>query len=435
MGHIDSGNQSKGLRVYELVAIGVGGMIGGGIFSVLGLAVEISGHAAPLAFAVGSLIAISAGYSYIRLALTYRKDGASFTYLERAFPKTLFIAGIAGWVVVIGYIGTLALYAFTFGAYASHLLGAEGLHITRILLSIAVLVIFMVVNILGTKWMGRAEDVIVYIKILILAVLGAVGFFTVKPTRFSPFFNTGVHSVFMGGALIFVAYEGFQLITNAIEETRNPKINIPRAMYGSIAITSIIYIAIAIVAVGNLDPTALIAAKEYTLAVAANPVLGKVGVVLVDIAALFATSSAINGTLFGSSRLASEIATDSLAPRAFAFHNRTNIPIAALVLITSMASIFTVLGGLEFIASFSSMTFLLVSIAVSAANLRLHETTKSKIAPIIIGLALMGITIVLLIVYIGHKNPVTLLVIGSIYAVTGAAHLLFERLRKGQNTI
>jgi len=429
MENIKSGRPTKELRVFELIAIGVGGMIGGGIFSVLGLAVGISGNAAPLAFAVGSLIAISAGYSYIRLALTYRKDGASFTYLERAFPKKLFIAGIAGWVVVFGYVGTLALYAFTFGAYASHLFGVGGSHLARILISILILVIFMGINILGTKLMGRAEDIIVYIKILILALLGGVGFFSLDTTRFSPLFNNGVHSVFMGGALIFVAFEGFQLITNAIEETRNPDRNIPMSMYGSIAITSIIYIAIAIVAVGNLDQGALLGAKEYALAVAADPVLGKVGVLLVDIAALFATSSAINGTLFGASRLASEIATDSLAPRAFAFRNRTNIPVVGIIIITFLASILTVFGGLEFIASFSSMTFLLVSIAVNLANVRLYKATKSKRFPIILGLVLMGTTVILLIIYMARNLPWTLLIITCIYATTGVAHVLFERFR------
>jgi len=425
----NSGKQAKELRAFEIIAIGVGGMIGGGIFSVLGLAVGISGHAAPLAFAVGSLIAISAGYSYIRLALTYRKDGASFTYLERAYPKKLFIAGIAGWIVVVGYVGTLALYAFTFGAYASHLFGAEGSHLARILLSILILGIFMGVNILGTKFMGRAEDIIVYIKIFILALLGGVGFFTLNTTRFSPLFNNGAHSVFMGGALIFVAFEGFQLIPSVIEETRNPDRNIPIGMYGSIAITSIIYITIAIVAVGNLDPGALLGAKEYALAVAAKPILGKVGVLLVDIAALFATSSAINGTLFGASRLASEIATDSLAPRAFAFRNRTNIPVVGIIIITFLASTLTVFGGLEFIASFSSMTFLLVSIAVNIANMRLYKATKSKIFPIILGLVFMSVTIILLIIYMAHNIPWTLLIIACIYATTGVAHMLFERLR------
>lgn len=157
------------LGLPELIAIGVGGMIGGGIFSVLGLAVDISGHAAPLAFLIGSAIAGVAGYSYIRLALTYRSDGASFTYLEKAFPKTQSIAGIAGWTVVLGYIGTLALYAYTFGAYSAHLFGADSSTPARSALSTGSLLVFLVINAAGTSKMGKAEDIAVYTKIALLA--------------------------------------------------------------------------------------------------------------------------------------------------------------------------------------------------------------------------------------------------------------------------
>lgn len=430
MSQNNTSQKPKTLGLYELIAIGVGGMIGGGIFSVLGLAVGISGHAAPIAFSIGSLIALSAGYSYVRLALTFCKDGASFTYLERAFPDKLYIAGISGWVIVIGYVGTLALYAFTFGAYATHLFGLEGSQLMRVIFSISVLAIFMTINILGAKLMGRSEDIIVYLKIILLAILGTVGFFTLKSAHFTPLLNKGLASVFLGGAVIFVAFEGFQLITNAVEETKNPEKNIPRGVFSAIIVTSVIYITITIVAVGNLDAGALMGAKEYALAVVSAPILGKWGVLLVDIAAIFATSSAINGTLFGSSRLASEMATDSLAPRIFSFHRRTDIPIIAIVIITALASLFTLFGKLDVIATFSSVTFLIVSIAVTVANLKLHKKTKSSLFLIILGLSLMGITVVLLFVYVARNIPWTLLFIVIVYAATVTAHLLFEQLRK-----
>ena len=100
------------LGLPELIAMGVGGMIGGGIFSVLGIAVGISGHAAPLAFALGSVIALLAGYSYTRLALTDRDDGASFTDLQRAYPGRPMGAGFVGWTVITGYVGTLDAVMF-----------------------------------------------------------------------------------------------------------------------------------------------------------------------------------------------------------------------------------------------------------------------------------------------------------------------------------
>jgi len=424
-------NQGDGeqLGLFELIAMGVGGMIGGGIFSVLGLAVGITGHAAPLAFAIGSLIALAAGYSYVRLALAFRSDGASFTYLENAFPAHPNVAGIAGWTVVVGYIGTLALYAFTFGAYGADLLGKSDSHVVRMALSAAVLVFFMLINLRGTRMTGKAEDFVVYMKILLLGVFAAAGFTTVRPDYLTPVVDKGVSSIFIAGALIFVAYEGFQLITNAVLETRDADRNIPRGIYGSIAVTSVIYITLAIVGVGNLTVTELVAAEEYALAAAAEPVLGESGVVLVGLAALLATSSAINATSFGAARMMAEMALHSRMPRAFSFRSGNDVPWLAVIVLTGLGVLFTLAGGLEIIAAFSSLTFLMVSIGVSAANFRLRACTSSRTSLVVLGLALMTITVTLLLIYLWQSSRETLVWIGVIYAAVIAAELLFSKRR------
>lgn len=406
------------LGLTELIAIGVGGMIGGGIFSVLGLAVGIAGHAAPAAFAIGSLIALAAGYSYMRLALVYRGDGASFTYLQRAFPSYPLVAAFTGWTVILGYIGTLALYAFTFGAYGADLLGSPGHPGVRVMLSAAVLLFFMLINLKGVRSSGLAEDLVVYSKIILLALFAVAGLLNVKRDYLLPVFDQGVDSAFMAGALIFVAYEGFQLITNAVEETRAPERNIPAGIYGSIVITSIIYILLAVVAVGNLTPAEIKAAEEYALAEVARPTLGEAGVVLVDIAALLATSSAINSTLLGASHMIAEISTQAVMPKVLSRRNAARTPWVAVIAMTFLGLLFTGLSGLEVIAAFSSMTFLLVSIGVSIANLRLHEETRSRKSLIWLGLVLMTITIVLLLIYLWHDSRDTLLAIGGLYGVT-----------------
>ncbi len=420
----------KELGLPELIAMGVGGMIGGGIFSVLGLAVDISGHAAPLAFLIGSAIAAVAGYSYVRLALTFHSDGASFTYLERAFPRRPSVAGVAGWTVVVGYIGTLALYAFTFGAYAAHLFGLGSSPLARSLLAAGVLVAFLLINLAGTGKAGRAEDIAVYTKIVLLALLAAVGFFTLDTSRMHPLFDHGGSAVLLGGAVIFVAYEGFQLITNAVCETRDPERDVPRGVYASIAITSLIYVAIAFVAVGNLDVADLHAAQEYALAAVARPVLGRAGVVLVDLAAMLATASAINATIFGASHMAYEMARDDLAPRAFSFRNRDGVPARAAIVIAALAVCLSVAGGLELIASFSSLTFLLVSIAVCVANLRLRKDTHSATLPIVLGIGLMLATVSLLVAYVARHDPGTLYFALVTYALVGVTFAVAEGGRR-----
>lgn len=174
-------SKSEKLELKELVAMGVGGMVGGGIFSVLGLSVALSGHAAPIAFALGGLIALLTGFSYTRLGLAYHSDGGSFTYLEHAFEHRN-ISGIGGWLLLAGYIGTLTLYAYTFGVYGAAMFGQnmQGQFLHHLLESL-VLLIFLGINLYGVKAAGKSEDVIVMVKVLILSLFAIVGFFLSGP--------------------------------------------------------------------------------------------------------------------------------------------------------------------------------------------------------------------------------------------------------------
>ncbi len=400
----------------ELIAIGVGGMIGGGIFSVMGLAVGITGNATPIAFLLGGMLAVIMGYSYAKLAVAFHSDGASFTYLEHAFPQHRFIGVVTGWVVIVGYIGTMALYAYTFGAYGAELLGGQG-GIVREVLSVGIVLLFMAVNLVGTRTLGRTEDLIVYGKIILLGLLAFAGMQNIEIEKMQPVLNHGALSVFMAAALIFVAYEGFQLITNGVCETDRPHKNIPRGIYGSIAIVTLIYVLLSAVAVGSLSEAELVGAKEYALAIAAEPSMGSAGHVLVSLTALLATSSAINTTMFGASRMMAEIASQHEMPQAFSFRNREEVPWLAVVVITLLTVLFTYFGELELIASFSSMTFLLVSLAINIANYKLRRKTGGNPYYIILGSLLLVTTIVTLVLYLVHHAPQTLVWIVSIYAV------------------
>lgn len=426
--NIAAAPQQLGLR--ELIAMGVGGMIGGGIFSVLGIAVGLSGHAAPLAFGLGGLIAVLTGYSYIRLALALRSDGASFTYLEHAFPKAPTVAGLLGWMFIVGYIGTLSLYAFTFGAYGANLLGLSDSPLARRGLSVGVLVFFMLVNLRGVKSSGILEDVIVYTKIAILAVVAIAGLTSTRRDHLLPVFDQGYASVFIAGAMIFVAFEGFELITNAVGETKDPDRNLPRSIYWSIIITTLIYLGVAYVAIGSLTRGALFDAKEYALAVAAEPSLGNLGRVMVGLAAMLATSSAINATAFGSSRMMAVMATDKVLPRAFSFRSReADVPWLAIVAITALAAMFTAFNSLDTIASFSSLTFLIVSLGVAVANWKLSKQTESSRLVIGASILVSLVTIALLLDHLWKKEHATLVNVAMIYMAVVVAEVAFSERR------
>jgi len=411
--------------------MGVGAMVGGGIFSVLGLAIGQAGHAAPLAFALGGVIALLTGYSYTRLGLAFHSDGGSFTYLEHAF-RTRNIAGLGGWLLLAGYIGTMALYAYTFGIYGAALLGNMGrLPLTHHLLASLVLLLFLWINLTGVKETGTAELLIVMVKVLILALFAVLGLSHVQSDHLLPFFDHGTGGLIMGAALIFVAYEGFELIPNAVNEMQDPQRNLGRGIFWSIAITIVIYVLVALVAVGNLTPEEVSRYKEYALAVAAKPFLGEWGFVLIGVAALFSTASAINATLFGTARLASVMASEESLPPAFAFRRlRSDIPWFSLVAITVVTLLFVNLADLTMISSFASSTFLLIFAAINLSAFRLRKAIGVHGLVAISGFLLSLLSWLALVFYLWRNQTAAIHGIGLAYGVLLVAELCFSQRRR-----
>ncbi len=423
-------DQNDKLGLKELVAIGVGGMVGGGIFSVLGLSISISGHAAPLAFLIGGIVAILTGTSYAHLGLRYGGDGGSFTYLEHAFSGEN-IAGVSGWLLITGYIGTLALYAYTFGAYGSALLGQDA-HAGAVkhLLESFILLLFLGINLYGVKAAGETEDVIVMVKVAILGLFAVIGLVYVKPQNVFPLVNKGVGGIVMGAALIFVAYEGFELIPNAINEMRQPEKNLHRGIFISIILTTIIYFVVSLVAVGNLTPADIVKYKEYALAVAAKPFMGKAGFTLVGLAALLSTASAINATLFGTARLGMVMAKDRALPKVFSHRERTrDIPYISLLAITAMTVVFVNTADLTIISSFASSAFLLTFALINlAAVKRSREIALTAVIPLM-GFLLSACCWLVLISFLARTNLQSLGWIGGFNLAVVAAELLFSQRR------
>lgn len=416
------------LGLKELVAMGIGGMVGGGIFSVLGLSVSVAGHAAPFAFALGGIIAMLTGWSYIRLGRSFHSDGGSFTYLEHAFSHPN-IAGLGGWLLLAGYIGTLSLYAFTFGVYGNAILGNHeaNLAMPHVLAS-GVLLTFLGVNLYGVQASGEAEDVLVLVKVLILSLFAIVGLFYVRSDHLLPVFNTGGKNVLMGAALIFVAYEGFELIPNATKEMKDVEHDLGRAIVISIIVTSFIYILVSLVAVGNLLPAEIDRYKEYALAVAAEPFLGHAGFLLIGLGALLSTASAINATLFSTARLGSVMAQEKAVPKVFSHKERTkDIPFLSLIAITAVSILFVNTMDLTVISSFASSTFLLIFASINLAAFRLRQ--RIDIHPLLplLTLTLCLASLIVLIAYLYKTSFSGLAWIFGAYAVILLAELVFSK--------
>jgi len=409
---------SPKLSLAEVVAIGIGGMIGGGIFAVLGLAIAQAGHAVPITLAVGGVIALLTGISYAHLGLAFRGDGGSFTYIEHAFEQRG-VAAVAGWLLVAGYVGTLALYATAFGAYGETLIDGNGTPGTiSVALAALVLVGFLVINLGGAKLSGSAELTVVAVKLAILAAFAVTGLRTAQASHFQPLFDRGWLTPLTAAALIFVAYEGFELIPNAIDEMQNPQRNLRLALIIAIVATAIIYVLVALAALGNLTPAEIAHDQEYVLAVAARPTMGQFGFVLISIAALLSTASAINATLFGAARLAMVMASEHALPRVFSWRERRRpVPWVALLILTAASLGFTLTAPLAIISTFASATFLLIFLAINLSAWRLRRRIGLAALWPLVGAVTTGASFLLLIAHTYVTAPRSLWWIAGFYGV------------------
>ena len=407
-------------------------MIGGGIFTVLGISVSMIGVFTPLAFLIGGALAALASYSYIKLGLYYKDEGATYSFFKRTFTSSSFSASLIGWWVIFGYISTLALYAYTFASYAISAFDfADNIWIRKSVAG-AILLLFTLVNIWSVKGMGKLEDLMVYTKLIILIIISFVLINhsnTTIPTLLQNNGETDILSILIVASLTFVAFEGFQLVINAVNEMKNPQINTSRAIYSSIFIAIFIYLIISVGAIISIPFEDIVQNQEYALAAGANKVLGHWGTDLVILGAVLATSSAISGTLFGASRQVSVIANDGYFP-SFLAKRKNNIPIYSIIMMSSLAFCLILVGDLKVILEFSSVTFLLISFLMAYANFTIRKKTDSSLMLTIIAMIGLFTGTMLILYYEATTQIEQLYFIGGIYILLTIGAWVFSRLKR-----
>ena len=412
----------------EVIAIGIGGMVGGGIFSVLGLTVQIAGGGAYLSFVVGGLVALATGYSYAKLSTTYPSRGGTSTFLDKAFSVPV-TAGTFNVLLWLGYFVMLALYAYAFGAYTASIFDQPAGGFWHHILSSSVLVAFVALNALGAAIVGKVEAYLVYFKLAVLIFFVVSGLFFVDAARIAPSAFTGFGAMVFGGVLIFLAYEGFELIANAAEDVSEPRKNLPRAYYICIVFVMLLYVLVALVAVGNLALADIDRYKEYALAAATRPFLGSLGFVVIAITAAVSTASAINSTLYGAAKFTFVIAQHGELPRGFA-RNVWNKPVAGL-LATGLGTLVLVnVGNLESISTMGSSAFLIIFAAVNFANYRRREEADSSGVIALLGVLLCLIALGAVVYYALTTEPLTVLVLAGMLAVAFGVEILLVLLRR-----
>jgi amino acid transporter len=373
------------LGFWEVASMGVGGMVGGGIFAVLGLAVALAGGATAVAFAIAGLVALFTAYSYSKLSVHFPSQGGTIIFLDRAFGIDLFTGGM-NILLWISYVVMLALYAYAFGSYGATFFPAQHQVLIRHLLISAGIIVPTLLNMLNAKAVGKAEIYIVGLKLTLLALFVAVGLWGIDPSRIAPSTWAQPMQLIAGGMIIFLAYEGFELIANTAQDVHNPSVTLPRAYFGSVLFVVALYVLVATVTVGNLPLAQIVAAKDYALAEAAKPFLGATGFTLIAVAALLSTFSAINATLYGSARLSYMIAKEGELP-TFIEHEVWNKPLEGLLITAALALVLANTTALASISMMGSAGFLLIFAAVNAANLALARQTGARPLVAVLGLA------------------------------------------------
>lgn len=424
--------RNKPLGLLELIAIALGGMIGGGIFTVLGISISMIGVFTPLAFIAGGLLALLAAYSYVKLGVYYKDEGATYSFYKRTFPSSPFAASLIGWWVTFGYISTLALYAYTFSSYAISGFEFANNEWARKLVAGSIILIFTLINIWSVKGMGKIEDLMVYTKLIILTIISFVlinNSNTTIPTLLQNNGDINILSIFIVASLTFVAFEGFQLVIHAINEMENPSKNIPKAIYSAILITILIYFIIALGAILAIPFENIIQNQEYALASGANKILGNLGTDLVILGAILATSSAISGTLFGASRLISVIAKDGYFPKYLA-KRRDNIPTNSIITMALLAFVLILIGDLKVILEFGSVTFLLVSMLMAFANFKIYKLTESSLILTIVAIIGLAFGTILIIYYEATTQIEQVYFIAGLYLFLTFGAWLFSKLNK-----
>ncbi len=363
----------KKIGFLEAFSIGVGGMVGGGIFAVLGLTIDLAKGAAPISFAVAGFIALVTVYSYVKLSLRYPSEGGTIEFIVQAFGNGMFSAFI-NTLMLVSYVIMIALYAYAFGSYGSALFVGTDVAWLHHTLAVSVIVIFTLINLMGAYLTGKTEDIMVFLKIAILLLFAGVGLATADFSRMSPEHYESIPSIITGGLIIFLAYEGFELIANTARDVENPEKNLPLAYYSAVIFVIALYVLIAVVTIGNVSFEEAKKAQDYVLAIAAKPFFGEAGFVLIGIAALLSTASAINATIYGSGRVAVLVAKLGELPKTF--EKRIKYGFEGMIILALLSIIFTLSFDIENISIAGSIGFLIIFSLVNLANFKLYKETK-----------------------------------------------------------
>lgn len=371
------GDAVRTMNIWSVTAMGIGAMVGAGIFALLGEVALVAGDETYVSFILGGFVAVLSGYSYAKLAARYPDAGGLDTYFNEAFGAGR-LSGTLSLIYLLTIAATVALVAKAFGAYAAQLAfgSTNVLWINAFASGLTILAVLL--NIATSGFVGKAEIVLVGIKLAILTALMLAGAYGM--TGHAPAQHATPHllSVISAVGMTFLAYAGFGMVTNAAGSVPNPKQTIPRAIYLAIGVVIVLYVGLAVVVLGNVSTADLAHHADTAVAQAARPVLGQTGYFIVAVGALLATASGVNAWVFTAMQISAAMAKVRQLPRMFGTLVWRQGTLGLLIAVAAILLAINVLD-LNALARIASATFLIAYMAIHVAHWRLiRETNGSR---------------------------------------------------------
>jgi amino acid transporter len=404
--------------------IGVGSMVGAGIFSLLGAAGEVAGAAVWLSFLLAGAVAALQGYSFAKFGARYPSAAGLLEYVSAGFGRGS-VTGITAWMTLSVNTIVTAMVAVSFGSYASALFAGENPTWSKIF-AVLIVLVMSGVNIAGSQLVARAQTVVVYVVLGILVLFAVVTIANMNPALLAPASYPPLRDIVSSVALTFFAFLGFGIVTFTAKDLKEPSRELPRAMFLAIGIATVIYIAVAVGVFGTLTVEAVIAAGATALAVAAQPTLGAIGYTLMSVTGLFATAGATNGGLYPAAGLCDHLASTGQFPPIMGRSVAGRVPMGLLV--SALGAIVLAAGfSLSAIASIGSAAALLVFMLVTLAHFRVRSETGAQLGMLILAIATAGIAFLAFVLTTLTTEPASFWTLLAILALSVVLELWWRR--------
>ena len=406
--------------------LGVGSMVGAGIFALLGEAGAVAGSAVWVSFLVAGVVAALQGYAVAKMGATYPSSGGIVTFLLKGYGGG-HVTAVTSWLLYFAALIVTAMVSVSFGSYGSALLFDDSPGWAKVLTTAVVLAV-AVVNIAGAKFIDRIQSLIVIVLLAVFAVFIVVTLAQVDPELLAPSTYPPRTDIVSSVALTFFAYLGFTVITFTGGDLPNPRKSLPRAMTIALVVTTTLYVLIAIGVFGTLSVDQVVANGETALAEAAKPALGQAGFVMMAVAALLATSSSVNANIYAAAGSTKTLAESGMFPPVFGQAARVGgtrglvISVLAVLLLANLVD-------LTAIASLGSVVALAIFLVTSIGAYRLRAETRSRTWLLVAGIALTVVVLVVFVVQTLRTEPETFAAMVGILVLALLLDLVWSRVR------